>query len=420
MLASVRPLAALMLGVALLLSGSGLLGPLLALRGGHEGFSDQAIGLVMSAYFAGFFLGTFAAPGLIRRIGHIRAFAFYAALCTVSVLLHPMLVDPWAWALLRLATGIALVGLYTVIESWLNVQALPAQRGRVFAIYMVINLLALAAGPWLLPLAARDDDRLFSLVAMLICAAALPVTASRMAQPVLPDMPQLDLRALYHAAPAATAGALLAGLAMGAFWGLAAIYALRVGFDTVGMAALVSLTILGGAALQWPLGRWSDQRDRRSALAVVATVAALLALLMLPGAQLPKPALLALWFAFGGMAFALYPLCIAHLLDHLPGEDTLSACASLLLLNGIGSAIGPALAGLAMGQWGANALPAYLAGTLLLLAAVATSRRLLRYRETDQPSHYHPMLRTTPAAFELLPETGDSADTPQPQNKDTH
>src|SRR5690606_33033398 len=154
--------------------------------------------------------GTFAAPGLIRRIGHIRAFAFYAALATVSILLHPMLVDPWAWAALRLLTGVALVGLYTAIESWLNVQAPPGQRARVFAIYMVVNLLALAAGPWLLPLAAADDDRLFGLVALLVCAAALPVTASRMAQPVLPEVPQLGLAALYRAAPAATGGAGLA------------------------------------------------------------------------------------------------------------------------------------------------------------------------------------------------------------------
>ena len=117
MIATVRPLAALLAGAALLLMGSGLLSTLLAVRGRIEGYDDQVLGLVMSAYFAGFFLGTYAAPGLIQRIGHIRAFAFYAALCAVAVLLHPILVSPWAWGLLRLATGVALVGLYTVIES---------------------------------------------------------------------------------------------------------------------------------------------------------------------------------------------------------------------------------------------------------------------------------------------------------------
>ena len=406
MLNSVRPLAALLAGVALLLAGSGLLGTLLALRGGHEGYSDQAVGLVMSAYFAGFFLGTFIGPGLIRRIGHIRAFAFYASLCTVSVLLHPILLSPWGWAVLRLCTGIALVGLYTVIESWLNVSAAPGQRAQVFAVYMVVNLLALAAGPWLLPLAEVDDDRLFSLVAMLICAAALPVTASRMSQPLLPEAPHLGLRGLYRAAPAAAIGALLAGLAMGAFWGLSAVYANRVGLQAEGVAALVSLTILGGAVLQWPLGRLSDRGDRRTALAIVSLLAAALALAMLPGERLPLPGLLALWFGFGGLAFALYPICIAHLLDHLAPEDTLSACSSLLLINGVGSALGPAIAGVTMSAYGAPALPAYLAAVLLVLAAVAGGRRLLVRRTREQPAHFHPMLRTTPGALELLPETG--------------
>lgn len=405
MLDSVRPLTALLAGVALLLAGSGLLSPLLALRGGAEGYSDQAIGLVMSAYFAGFFLGTFMGPGLIRRIGHIRAFAFYASLCTVSVLLHPILLSPWGWGLLRLCTGIALVGLYTVIESWLNVSAAPGQRAQVFSVYMMVNLLALAAGPWLLPLAEVEDDRLFGLVAMLICAAALPVTASRMAQPVLPEVPHPGLRRLYRAAPAAALGALLAGLALGAFWGLAAVYASRLGLEAGGVAALISLTILGGALLQWPLGRLSDRGDRRSALVIVSLLAAVLALAMLPAARLSLPALLALWFGFGGLAFALYPICMAHLLDHLAPEDTLSACSSLLLINGAGAAMGPAAAGAAMAAFGAPALPVYLAVVLLALAAVAGGRRLWVRRPRPQPAHFHPMLRTTPGALELLPET---------------
>src|SRR3546814_4042987 len=82
---------------------------------------------------------TWIGPRLIQRIGHIRAFAFHAALAAVSVLLHAIMLSPWAWAALRMLTGIALVGLYTVIESWLNATAPPAQRSGVFAMYMVVN-----------------------------------------------------------------------------------------------------------------------------------------------------------------------------------------------------------------------------------------------------------------------------------------
>src|SRR5690606_812344 len=128
MIATVRPLAALLAGVALLLVGSGLLGSLLGVRGQLEGFDARTFGLVMSSYFIGFLIGTYVAPNLIQRIGHIRAFAFYAALTASAVLLHAILLSPVAWGLLRLVTGIALVGLYTVIESWLNAAAPPNKR----------------------------------------------------------------------------------------------------------------------------------------------------------------------------------------------------------------------------------------------------------------------------------------------------
>jgi len=176
MIASVRPLIALLAGVALLLAGSGLLGSLLAVRGELEGFSAQTLGLIMSAYFVGFFLGTFAAPNLIHRIGHIRAFAFYAALAAAAVLLHPVLIDPWAWAALRLLTGIALVGLYTVIESWLNAQAPASERSQVFAIYMAVNLLAMAAGQnWHIVRESARGTVGNRVVLGCLCALALPL-----------------------------------------------------------------------------------------------------------------------------------------------------------------------------------------------------------------------------------------------------
>ncbi len=398
----------LLIGVALLLAGSGLLSTLVAVRAGLEGWDDQVVGLIMSAYFAGFFLGTFAAPNLIRRIGHIRSFSFYAGLCATVVLLHPIIVDPWSWALLRLLSGVALVGLYTVIESWLNAAAPAEQRSRIFAAYMAINLFSLAAGQWLLGLFSPLLFVPFSLVAILICMAALPVTASRMVQPETPASVHLKLAQLYRLAPAASAGALLGGLALGAFWGMAPVYATRIGMDLAGVSALVSMTILGGALLQLPIGRLSDRGDRRTALAVICTLGAILAVAIMLSVGASAWVLLGLFFAFGGLLFAIYPICVAHLLDYLPSEHVLAGCSSLLLLNGIGSAIGPAIAGGLMSGIGPQALPIFFAVTLLLLALVTGGRRVFRQRDLDDPAQFHAMLRTTPSALELLPETDAS------------
>ena len=125
------PITALLASVALLLGGNGLLGTLLAMRSQTEGWGERTTGLVMSGYFVGFFLGTFTAPPLIRRVGHIRAFAFHAALAAAAVLVYPLWMEPIGWMLLRVVTGMALVGLCTVIESWLNAQAAPEHRSRV-------------------------------------------------------------------------------------------------------------------------------------------------------------------------------------------------------------------------------------------------------------------------------------------------
>ncbi len=398
------PLTALLAGVALLLMGSGLLGTLLAVRGGLEGFDERTLGLVMSGYFAGFFLGTFAAPPLIRRIGHVRAFAFYTGVCAIAVLLHPLWVDPYAWFALRLATGAALVGLYTVIESWLNAQPELEHRSRVFAIYMAVNLAALAAGQLLLGLGVDRGFALFSLVAILVCAAALPVTLTRLAQPSFPATPRLGLARLYRTATAAAASAGLSGLAMGAFWGLGPTYASQMGLGRDGIAHFMVATIMGGALLQWPLGRWSDRVDRRIGLMLACAGAAAVSLLALPAAGWGHGALYATFFAYGGLAFSIYPMSVAHMVDTLPTDDLLAGCSSLLLVHGIGAAIGPAVAGALMSRHGAAALPVFFAIVLGLLV-LYLAQRLALHRRPHVPAPFHPMLRTTPAALGLLPET---------------
>ncbi len=395
---------ALLSSVALLLAGNGLLSILLVVRAGAEGFGHLGTGLIMSGYFVGFILGTSGSPRLIRRIGHIRAFSVLATLAAVAALLYPIWNLQPVWIGLRIVTGIALAGLCTVIESWLNTQAEPAQRSRVFAAYMVVSLVALALGQLLLNTQKAGGFVLFSMVAIMVSLAAIPVACTQLEQPVLHAGPSMRLGQVIKRVPGAAIGALLAGVALGAFWSLGPAYASSVGLTRVQVSAFMSITILGGAVMQFPIGRLSDRHDRRTALALVSGVGAMLALVasLMPG--LDAAGLYVLFFLIGGVVFALYPLCVAHLLDHLPAHALLAGCSALLLLNGLGAAIGPLLAGAAMQQLGATALPMLFAVTLLLLALVTGSRRLLRARSLPHPARFHPMLRTTPVALELLPE----------------
>lgn len=394
---------ALLCSVALLLAGNGLLSILLVVRAAAEGFGALAIGLIMSGYFAGFFIGTFSAPPLIRRVGHIRAFAVLATVAAVAALLYPIWTSPPVWIGLRIVTGIALAGLCTVAESWLNAEANPAQRSRLFAAYMVVSLLALALGQLLLNARPAGSFVLFNLVAILVALAVIPVAVTRLQQPQMQPRAALRLREIVALAPSASVGAVLAGIVLGAFWGLGPAYAAGIGLDRLQVTGLMSITIVGGAAMQFPIGRFSDRFDRRSALSLVSAAAAALALLAVSASAPTALSLSLLFFLFGGLAFALYPLCVAHLLDHLPARELLAGCSALLLLNGIGAALGPMLAGAAMQQAGPRALPGLFAIALATLALVAAGRRLLHARPFLQHARFHPMLRTTPIALTLLP-----------------
>lgn len=402
MLRHLRPITSLLAGAALLLLGVGLLTTLIPLRGRALGYPTTLLGALTSAYYAGYFLGTFTLPPLIQRIGHIRAFAFCTASVACLVLLHALSSNPWLWLVLRLLAGMSLVGLYAIIESWLNAQTEPGQRSTVFAIYMMVNLGSLAVAQQLLRIQG-ESFVLFVLVALLICAATLPVVATRQAQPELQPTPRLQLRRLFALAPTAGAGALLSGLAMGAFWGLLPVYARGLGMALDQVGTYMSVAIVGGAALQWPVGRWSDRHDRRIALAFIGTLATVLALLQLLLAPW-HGVMLVLIFLYGGLTFSVYPIVVAHLVDYLSAAELLSASSSVLLIYGVGSAIGPIAAGALMSGFGRGALFGWFAVTQAALAAYAAYRYWHFHREQTTEANFRMMVRTTPAAFEMLPE----------------
>lgn len=404
MFSLIAPIGSLLSGVALLLLGNGLLNTLLTLRGVAEGYSTGMLGLIMSGYFVGFLLGTWLAIPLVRRVGHIRAFAFFAALAAITALLHILWVDPWVWLGLRVLYGLAMVSLYMVIESWLNAQVPDGKRGQVFALYMVVNLGALAAAQQLLHLDSPEAFSLFVLAAILISAALMPITLTRKIQPSMPETLHTNLRQLLGVAPLAMAAAALSGLALGGFWAMTPVYAKLLGFDAAGVGLLMSSAILGGALLQWPIGHFSDKYDRRKVLLCVVVLAVLVSLFI--SLLSPGRLLLGMIFIWGGLVFAIYPLAFAQMIDQLHSDEILAGSSGLLMINGIGSVCGPLLAGLLMQQFGTQALPLYFAVSLGVLAAYTLFRlRHVSDLVSEPLGHFVPMVRTSHAVLELMPET---------------
>ncbi len=402
MIAHLYPLTSLLLGVALLLLGNGLLGTLIAVRGGIEGFGSQTLGILGAMYFVGFLAGTYLGPAMIRRVGHVRAFSFFTASIACAVLLHEMLPVAWVWGLLRIVTGMAMVGLYTTIESWLNSYAPAVQRTRIFAAYMAVNLGALALSQQFLHWATADGHLLFAVATLAVCAAVMPVSATRLSQPPVADMAAVDLSRLYALAPVAVAASLISGLAQGAFWGLGAVWADRISASVEDVAWFMSLTIIGGAVFQWPIGFLTDRLERAHVISVVSLIAAGLGVVLLfAGRQGGLAAGLA-GFAYGGFAFALYPMAVARMMDRLGPPDIVSGSAGLLLVHGCGAIAGPLVAGVAMSAFGPDALPAWFVACEVVLAVAAwwMSRRIPA--DVAHQTPFVPMVRTASTAFEIV------------------
>ncbi len=406
MLHIVISILSLLLASAILLFGVGLQGTLIALRAGVEGFAVDTTGLIMAAYFIGYVAGTYVCPWLIRQFGHIRSYAILATIASAAAVAFPLFAVPWIWFLLRMVTGLCIVGLFIVIESWLNEIAPSESRGRFFAVYMLTTLLAMAFGQFILLAGDIRDFDLFAITTILISLALVPVAMTRVRQPEPIESPPLQFTTLYRNSPLGVIGTLIAGVVNGAFWGMGPVFASGIGLSELDIALFISLTVIGGALLQWPVGMLSDRLDRRTVLTASALLGGGVALSMhyllapYPGNIVP----LAGGFVFGAFAFSLYALSVAHVNDRLETGQALDGARGLLQLYGIGAAIGPMFAGQIMQRFGATSLLLFFAVSMLLFGLFALYRMYTsEATPPEEQGEYVPMQQTSPVVLEMDP-----------------
>jgi MFS family permease len=399
-------ISSLLISVAILLLGSGLLGTLLSLRASLEGYTETAIGLIASMYFLGFIVGTFVCPKLIQRSGHIRSFSAVAAVASCTILIYGLWVDPLVWMVNRFVTGICLVSIYMIIESWLNAQARNEIRGRVFAAYMMINLLFLALGQFLILAGEIRTLELFAVAAILFSLGLVPLAMTRLPEPAPVHEIRPDIRELLRQVPSGFMGSLVSGVIGSAFWGLGPLYALQAGLSEEGIALFMSATIIGGALLQWPLGLYSDRRERRRVLMDISLLGAAIAVIILL-----LPADTSLWltlamFFYGGMMFSIYPISAALTNDYTDPARHVETSGNLLMVYGLGATAGPLLGGLAMQWFGPGSLFWLFVASGLFLAGWVNYQRISTADVPEEEKvHFTPLTRTSQVAAESIAES---------------
>jgi len=336
----------------------------------------------MSVYFAGFTIGALVLPRIIVSVGHVRTFAGFAAIASMTALLHLAFVEPFAWIPLRLITGFAYAGMILATESWLNAHALPSTRGQLLSIFGIVSMGSWAIGQALLNVAPPVDVTLFLIVSLLISAAVVPITLLPSHPPAQVAQEPVAFRDLVRVSPLPAAGAFLAGLAIGGFWGLGPNFAQRIGLGVGGISAFMAAVLGGTLVLQWPLGWLSDRVPRSFVIAGAALASAAAAIGVALAVDAPLAVLLAAGALFGGFGIPIYSLCLAVANDDLPAGRLLGTARALLLLNGIGTAAGPLIGGTAMTILGPGGLFLYAAALLTLLAALAIARIPSRSTQT--------------------------------------
>jgi len=389
---------------------AGQQGIVVPVRAGLEGFSDVVIGLFGTAYALGFVIGCYVVPWSLRRVGHIRTFGVVASIAASSILLHGLLVYPEVWLVLRLGVGFAIAGAAMVIESWLNSYATNDNRGSLFSVYMVVYLVAVTGGQMSLIAFDPAQITMFVVAGMLFSLALLPTSLTRLAAPAPPPRSALNLRVLYRLSPVGAVGALAVGLSNGAFGTLAAVFAQDMGFSTAGIAIFVSLALVAGAVAQWPLGRLSDLIDRRLVIAGGAALGACAAIAMAVWA-VPGVRGYVLVAGFGVAAYSLYGLVVAHANDYAKPEDFVAVSGGLLLLFGIGSAIGPLVASVLFDVLSARGLFVFTACVHGLLSAFTLYRIGQRTPAAEKDEFVAFARPTSPGAAALDPRADEAAAT---------
>jgi hypothetical protein len=110
MRSAIASVAALLLGVAILLTGQGLQIVLLPVRATLEQFSALGVGLIGAFYFLGFTFGCWKGAELLRRAGHVGVFAAMTAFASAVPLLLGLGVILWTWGIVRFAAGLCFAG----------------------------------------------------------------------------------------------------------------------------------------------------------------------------------------------------------------------------------------------------------------------------------------------------------------------
>ena len=420
---------ALFTGFGIIVVSHGFQSNLLGIRSVIEDFNFIATGIMMSAYFIGFFIGATVVPRLVTKVGHIRVFAAFASMASLSSLVHVVFVDPYVWIFARFLTGFSMIGIFIIVESWLNDRANNKTRGKVLSLYMLVTYVGMALGNLLLNVSNPRYYEPFILISLLFSIALIPILLTKRKPPKFRKNSAIKIKELFKISPFGTVSMFCTGFIFAPIFSLLSVYAVTMKLGIFETSLLLVGVMLAGALFQWPIGSISDKYDRRKIIigsSLAAIIFSLSAIFVSGiGNSLPnlfiestvsfnyfsttmdKTRLFIFIILLAGVTLPLFSLNLALVNDYIPKEKFVAAGSGLNIIFGLGAMAGPIMCSILMHFLGPNGFFVHLLIFLFVIIVFGFYRLSQREIENNPESTFTPLPTTiTPLGIELDPETG--------------
>ena len=420
---------ALFTGFGIIVISHGFQGNLFGIRSVIENFNFIATGTIMSSYFVGFFIGATMVPKLVTKVGHIRVFAAFASMASLSSLIHIVFVDPYVWIVARFLTGFSMIGIFIIVESWLNDRANNKTRGKVLSLYMFITYAGMALGNFLLNISNPRQYEPFILISLLFSIALIPILLTKRKPPKFKKTSSIKIKELFRISPFGSVSMFCTGFILAPIFSLLSVYAITMKLTIFETSLLLVGVMLAGALFQWPIGSLSDKYDRRKIIigsSIIAVIFALSAILVSGiGNSLPnlfmestvsfnyfsttidKSKLFIFLILFAGVTLPLFSLTLALVNDYIPKEKFVAAGGGLNIIFGLGAMAGPVMCSTLMHFLGPNGFFVHILIFLFTIIIFGFYRLHQREIENNPESTFTPLPTSiTPLGIELDPDTG--------------
>ncbi len=364
------------IALALYAVASGYLMSLIPLMLPTYGLDFSLASWLASVFYAGLLIGAVMIEPLVSKVGHRNAFVWCLVAFIATIIALPLLPYSATWIAARFVAGMAVAGVFVIVESWL-LHGDESARAKRLGLYMGSLYGGSALGQLGIGVIGVSGGVPFIAIITLLIMAVVVLLFGECEQPQSEYSTPLSLKQISKLNHAAIIGCIVSGLTLGAIYGLMPIELQKRGISHSDIGSLMAVVILGGMAVQ-PIVPWLSKffgRTLLMAMFCLLGVAAISFTSMVNGVDALGIAL----FLLGMATFALYPIAINLACDKLDASFIVSATQVMLFSYSIGSVAGPVAA-----DWfmlGNQGLMGYLFAALLttclymLIASVKTKQQ---------------------------------------------